>query len=242
MKTKVILAAILSLGILFTSCNDDDLHLVPSDKITSKTISVSGISQLDVSDLFNVQVTFSETEESVVVESNENIHQIINIKQDGETLNIGLDENSTISGTPVLNVYIKTASIEKVQAAGASKIEFKNPLLGSILEIDLEGACLFTGEIQVDELFSNLLGASVMNISGEANVFEIDGEGASKMTGFEFTCDDLKAVLYGASDISLTVNEKLDVTASGASNVYYKGNGVIEKQNLSDTSKITKLD
>ncbi|HSH19449.1 MAG TPA: DUF2807 domain-containing protein, partial [Draconibacterium sp.] len=65
---------------------------------------------------------------------------------------------------------------------------------------------------------------------------------ASEMTGFDFACNNLKANLSGGSNISLTINQKLDVTASGASNVYYKGSGVIEKQNLKDASKIVKVD
>ncbi len=62
------------------------------------------------------------------------------------------------------------------------------------------------------------------------------------MRDFNFNTDNLDAYLYGASEVSVTVNQKLDVTASGASNVYYKGSGVVEHQNLSDSSKIEKMD
>lgn len=242
MKTKTILVAILSLGILFTSCLDDDLHIVPSNNITSKTLSVSGFNKLDISDPFIVQVTFSETEESVVVESNDNIHQLIEINQQGETLNIGLYKNSNISGVPVLNVYIKTSSIENIKAEGATKVEFQNQLVASYFEMEFNGASTFQGSLNVDELISKLYGASTMNISGISNSFEIRAEGASKMMDFNFETNSLNANLNGASDISLTVNEKLNVKASGASNVYYKGNGVIESMDLSGASNIVKMD
>lgn len=242
MKTKVILLAILSLAFVFTSCDDDDVNIVPSDNVTTVEVSVSDFDKLSVSDIFKVYVTFSETEESVHVESNDNIHSVIDIYTQGNDLNIGLDENTKISGIPVLNAYIKTASLDRIRAMGASYIEFQNPLLGNTFKVDLEGACMFVGELEVDELVADILGASEMNISGNSEQFDIRAEGASMMTGFNFAANKLTANIYGASNISLTVNQELNVTASGASNVFYIGDGLIEYQKLSDTSKIVKVD
>ena len=50
-----------------------------------------------------------------------------------------------------------------------------------------------------------------------------------------------KTNLSGGSDISLVVNQKLDVKASGASKVYFKGNGIIDKQDISDASQIINM-
>lgn len=242
MKTKVIFLAILSLAFVFTACDDDDVNIVPSGNVTTIEASISDFNKLSVSDMFKVYVTFSETEESVHVESNENMHSVIDIYTTENELNIGLYNNTTISGTPVLNVYIKTVSLDRIRGLGASYIEFENPLVGNTLEVDLEGACMFVGELEVDELVVDILGASEMNLLGNSERFDIRAEGASMMTGFHFATNNLTANLYGASNISLTVNQKLNVTASGASNVYYKGDGLIENQNLSDTSKIMKMD
>jgi hypothetical protein len=91
-------------------------------------------------------------------------------------------------------------------------------------------------------LVAKLIGIAKLDISGNSDSFDIDAAGASEMTGFDFAVKNLKASLNGSCNISLTINQNLDVTASGTSNVYYKGNGVIEKQNLKDDSKIIKMD
>jgi len=242
MKTKVILLAILGLGFIFTSCEKDDFNVVPSAKVTTTSFSASNISQLDVSDVFNVYVSFSATEESVQVEANENLHSLIEMSQSGNKLIIGLQKNTSISGAPVLNVYIKTATLSTVKAEGAASVEFENLLKASKLDLEITGAAKVSGNIEVNDLVANLLGASILNVYGNSDSFDIDAEGASEMTGFDFVTKNLKASLSGGSNISLTINQKLDVTASGASNVYYKGSGAIEKQNLKDASKIVKMD
>jgi len=242
MKTKVILLAILSLGFIFTSCQKDEFDIVPSTNVTTTNFSASGVSQLDVSNLFKVYVSFSETEESVQVEANENLHSLIEMSQSGSKLIVGLQRNTSISGAPVLNVYVKTSTIENITAEGAAGVEFENTLNGGRLDLDFSGASTFKGSLNVDEFISYLNGASKMSISGNSNSFDVKANGASEMTGFGFQCNSLKADLEGGSNISLTVNQKLDVSASGASKIYYKGSGVIENQVLKDASEIVKMD
>ena len=242
MKTKVILLAILGLGFIFTSCEKDDFNVVPSAKVTTTNFPASGISQLDVSDVFNVYVSFSATEEFVQVEANENLHSLIEMSQSGNKLIVGLQKNTSISGAPVLNIYIKTTSLTKVKAEGASFVEFENLLETSQLDVEITGASKVSGNIEVVDLVANLTGASILDFSGNSNSFDIDASGASEMYDFDFVSNTLNANLDGGCTISLAVNEKLNVRASGASNVFYKGNGVIESQNLSDASRIVKID
>jgi len=239
---KTILTTILALALVLTSCDDDDLIIIPSGNITTEEISVTNFNKLDVSNMFEVQVTFSETEESVVVEANENLHEVIEVHEQNGTLYIDLQKNISISGTPVLNVFIKTASLIEVAAEGAAIVTFQNKLVGTRLELELEGASVFNGELELDELYGDLVGASIINISGSSDLFEIDAEGASIMTGFGFETNDFETNLNGASNVTVTVNETLDVTASGASSVVYKGNGEIVHQNISDSSEIIKVD
>ena len=241
MKTKVFLAAILAVGVLFTSCDKDEFDVIPSSNVTSKDFPASGISQLAISDVFNVYVQFSETEESVWVEANENLHSFIKMNQTGDLLSVGLEKNTNIRGVPVLNVYITTTSLSKVMAEGATTVEFNDVLQNDQFEIELIGASQFKGSLEAGIVNAYLEGASKMEIDGACTNFHIDATGASEMTGFSFVSDHLNADLDGGCEISLTVEQKLDVTARGASKVYYKGNGVIEEQDLKDASEIIKV-
>jgi hypothetical protein len=242
MKTKALLAAILAIGVLFTSCEKDHFDVIPSSKVTTTDFSASGVSQLAISDIFNVYVSFSETEESVWVEANENIHHLIELHQSGDQLIIGLQNNSKISGLPVLNVYVKTASLKQVSAEGAARVEFQNQLIANYLELELTGASSFKGSVMLNELVADLEGAGKMEISGSSGYSEIDAEGAAEITDFGFSTNTLDANLAAGSTVSVTVNKKLNVYASGGSSVYYKGDGTIHYQHLSGGSKIIRMD
>ena len=74
--------------------NDD--YVTPSGEITTVNHSVGGFSELDISDAFNVYVTFSENEESVQVEANANLHPYIEVSKNGDRLIVKLNDNNVI--------------------------------------------------------------------------------------------------------------------------------------------------
>lgn len=242
MKTKSILIALLSLSILFTSCKKED-DITPSYDVTTVSKTIGGYSQLHVSDLFTVYVTFSDVEESIRIEANANLHQHINVEKRGDQLVIDMDDNITIdAGNIVLNVYITTKRLDAFYAAGATNIKLQNELDGKNLTVDLAGASAFSGTLQVDQLNSQVTGASNLFLEGNAQSFDLKAVGASNMTGYGFEANTLKADLEGACNVYLTVQQHMEVVARGASNVYYKGEGVVQSQKLIGGSHILKMD
>lgn len=240
MKTKSILAVLFAVGVLFTSCNKND-DVTPSNNVTTVNKTITGYSQLNVSDPFKVYVTFSDSEESIQIEANQNLQQYISCEKKNNQLVIDLDDNVDIKGTSTLNVYITTKQLDAFYAAGATTIQLQNELNGGNVSVELTGACTLSGTMNIDKLNSTLSGASNLNLLGTANSIELDATGASNMTDFGFETNSLVCDLEGGCDVSVTVEQTLSVKATGACNVYFKGNGMVSSQNLSGGSTIQKV-
>ena len=67
-----------------------------------------------------------------------------------------------------------------------SLVEFADLLKTSALDLGIIGAAKVLGSIEVDDLVDNIYGAAIMDISGSSKSFEIDAEGTSAVTGFDF--------------------------------------------------------
>jgi len=240
MKTKSILTVLFAVGILITSCKKND-DVTPSNNVTTVNKTITGYTQLNVSDPFKVYVTFSDTEESIQIEANQNLQQYITCEKKNNELVISLDDNVNINGSTTLNVYITTKQLNTFYAAGASTIQLQNELNGGNVTLELTGACSFSGTMNIDKLNSNLSGASNLNLLGTSNSIELDATGASNLTDFGFETNSLTCDLDGGCEVSVTVEQSLSVKATGASNVYYKGNGVVSSQDLNGGSTIQKL-
>jgi hypothetical protein len=241
MKTKLFSLIALSFSLFLFSCNEFDNHVKPNNKITTTQATYSDYDMIDASSAFTVYVTFSDEEESIEIEANDNLHQYIEVKKENDVLRIGLNRNVHIRGSATLTAYITTKNVSEYMASGASRIIVESRIEATDANIYLSGASTFSGELVVDNFITDLSGASNLNIQGFAQNFEAEASGASVMQNYGFETNRLKADLSGASNMYVTVGEGIDVEASGASVLYYKGSAVITGQDLSGASSIREM-
>ena len=241
MTTKASSLILFVLVTFLFACDPFDNHVIPSDDVSSRNEHYEDYDMIEASSAFSVYVTFSEDEESIEIEANDNLHQYIEVKKINNTLHVGLKNNVSIRRSATLNAYITTKHIHAFSGSGASRFFIETPLATSDASVYLSGASKFTGTLEVETLTADLSGASVMNVSGITSVLNIEASGASAFKDFGFATDNLAADISGASNLHLTVNEKIDIDASGASSLHYKGAAFIQHQHLSGASSIKKV-
>lgn len=229
------------LTILFFSCEKDVFNITPSSQVTSEYHQISDFDQLNISDAFQAYIEFSDTEQLLRIEANENLHELIEVKQNNGKLSIKLDDDvRNIKGHAVLKIYLTAKQLEVLEAHGATKIYMENNWATPKASIELSGASTLEGTLITNDLVASLSGACNLNIEGNTHLFDIMVEGASHMKGYNFETQKLIADLSGGCSITTTVHTSLEVTATGSSFVYYRGEGVISEQHLSGGSAIIK--
>jgi hypothetical protein len=145
------------------------------------------------------------------------------------------------TGNKKLRVYVSVKSIDKLIATGASDVSIEGTLNVTDLYIDLNGASDLKGNIVVsNKLTMEQSGASDAKMEGSANSLVLKLNGASDFKGYNFVVATCEAKASGASDIQITVTKELSAVASGASDIFYRGNAVITHQQASGSSSIKK--
>ncbi len=240
MKTISIILGLVVLSCTLFSCEHE--RIKADKEVTIVDVDFSGYTGLDLSDAFNAYITFSDSEEKIQIEANKNIHDKIRVTKEGNILKIKLKNHTNIRGKVTLNVYITTKNITHFNASGASDIILENKLTAQNVKLDLSGAAEFSGELSVNRLELDSSGASDIDIYGNADQFDANLSGSSTLKNYDLVVGQLDITLSGASDAFLSVTERIDIDASGASTLKYKGNAVIGNKNLSGASEIIKKD
>jgi len=137
-------------------------------------------------------------------------------------------------------VYVAMPVIEKIMLSGASKIKMIGDIKSVNLELQLSGASELSGTVQADNLVMNLSGASDAYLSGVVNQLTVACSGASDVKAYGLEVNICTARASGASDILLTIHKELQASASGASKVLFKGEGVIQSSNAKGASTISR--
>ena len=240
MKThKIITCLFIAMG-MFTSCDKETIRV--SGDIVRTEVNLKSYTGLQVSDAFHVWVAFSDSEEKIIIEANEDIQGKIEVKKDGEDLIVGLKESINIRGNATLNVYITTKNINFFNISGASSVTLDNVLNAENLILEISGASEFTGELLVEYLDLDASGASDVDVYGTASLVEAHLEGASNFGQYDLFTEELQMHLSRASNAFLSISDKIDLWASGASTLNYKGEAAVGTIALSGSSELIKRD
>lgn len=243
MKTTTKIVTILVGLSLFLSACVNDNTIVPSANITTQEIFIQDYSGIDVSTAFLVDVEYSATEESIIIEANENLHQFIEVEKVNDILRIKIRDNTNIKGSATFKAHVISNNyLNSFSASQASHITLINPQESAEVNVALTGASFLTGTIIANSMTAFVDGASNASLQGSADTLTLNADGASIVGSFEMIIGDAILQLSGASNASLTINDNIDLSESGASLLMYKGTPQISNLNMSGGSQILKVD
>lgn len=196
---------------------------------------------IKVSGSIDIYLSQSDEEAIAISASEEKFKAGIKTVVENNTLKIYFDGDKTWSlKNKKMIAYVSFKGLQRIEASGASDIIVAGSIDVPSLQMDLSGASDFKGAVSVTSLILNLSGASDIRISGKATTLFIESSGASDVKGYELSADMCTAKASGASDINITVNNELNAHASGASNIYYRGSGVIKEIHSNGSSNVAK--
>jgi hypothetical protein len=235
---KKIFLMIAIICAVFTANAQNDIVVDANASVRTVTgqfdaIKVSGGIDLYLSQSDNIAVAVSASDEDY----KDGIKTVV----ENGTLKIFYEgEKSWNKKDRKLRAYVSFNDLKKIEASGACDVFVIGSVTTNALILHMSGACDFSGMLKVNALDINLSGASDAKISGTAKTVNIKSSGASDIKAYELVTDVCNANLSGASDLYITINSELTASASGASDIKYKGSGVIKEKHSSGASSISK--
>ncbi|UII81171.1 GIN domain-containing protein [Flagellimonas sp. CMM7] len=143
---KIFVIALI--GFTVASCTNETIRV--SDGVSTREYDFDNITSLAVATDFKAYVTFSETEESMSIQANDNLFGRINVYKEGGRLTVKLDNNLNIRGKETLNLFITTRNITSFKGSSDAAIFLDSPLETQHVTIDLSSDAYFEGDITVD--------------------------------------------------------------------------------------------
>jgi hypothetical protein len=240
---KLFLLSFLGL-VIFCSCNYMDGKRVEGNgNVVKRDRNTSGkFHSVDVSGALSVYVK-QDSSQAVRVEADENLQELIDIHEENGTLYISPRDNFNLDpSNDAIKIFVTAPHFRNLEVTGASNIYSENRLTSSeTLGVHLTGASEARLDIKAPRINAEMTGASHIALSGETKDLDIEGAGASGVKCFDLKTENTKLDISGACSAEVYASVKLEVEASGASEVQYKGAPAIT-QNVTGASSIRKVD
>ncbi len=194
-----------------------------------------------VSGGIDIYLSQSDKEEIAISASEDKYKDGIKTVVENNVLKIYYDgEKNWSKGNRKLRAYVSFKDLVKLDASGAIDIIVAGDIKVPSLLLKLSGASDFKGSVTLSSLTLELSGASDVSIKGSATTVNIESSGASDVKAYDLSADICTVKASGASDVNITVNKEMTAHASGASDIYFKGNAVIKDQHSTGASSVIR--
>ena len=225
------LVSLISLSLNAQSINDAN----------AEVRNVGNFHGIAVSNAFDVYLSQGNDEAVAVSATDKSDRDMIKVEVRDGILHIGLDKGwKWNSGNKKLKAYISFKQIDKLTVSGACDVFISGVLKANELTINQSGASDVKGKLDVKKLTVDISGASDILVSGVATQLNVEASGASDFKGFDLVTDYCDVRASGASGIRITVNKELSAHASGASDIKYKGEGLIRDLKTGGASSVSR--
>lgn len=204
-------------GAFLTGCQVED----PGPRqFAERAYSIVDFDRLEIGSALHVEVEYADFYSVKASGDRRNVEDLI-IEKEGSTLVIRY-RNSRERRHDTF-IQITSPELRAVTFSGASDSKVSGYDIDEPFSVHLSGASVCQLGIDAPEIDVMLSGASYLNLRGEGVTIDADLSGASVLKAFSFSSESATARLAGASSAQVKVSDNLDVKASGASHLVYRG-------------------
>ncbi len=207
-------------------------------KIVTESRALDLFQDLSASGAFDIELIYSDSY-SVEIEMDENLLEFIEIEVKSKELRISSSKNIESSQKTGIKIY--APFLNKIQITGACKLLNKQKFRTEKLHVDLSGASKLDLYFDTKYVMINNSGASKTTLRGNADEVRIDLSGASYLEASEMRINDLILNATGASKVRVWADNKLNIMASGASQILYKGEPAKLKTEVTGAASVSSF-
>ena len=181
-------------------------HMKGSGKRVVEKRTVTPFTSISTEGAFDIEVT-CQKDPALEVEGDDNILSLVTAEVSNNVLR--LRKTQDYSSSEPVKFRISVPKLDGLSVSGAGHIDIKG--------------------LNSDKFEIGSSGAPSINVAGNAKLINIDSTGAGNIDMHNLHASRAVVDSKGVAKIDLDVADQLDVTISGPSSVYYKGDPVVKK-------------
>lgn len=215
----------LVFGLFFSgsACNFSGNNVVRGDgDPVTQTYHISFFDNIEFTGAYNVVLT-EGNEALVTIETDSNLHELLDVYVEQETLHISTKREQALRPTK-MDVVIVYQELDRIEVSGACKITSNETLVAENMAFDLSGASDVELTLEVSSLSTQVAGAGNISFQGTANEHRIDLAGASNLAAQNLITQSTHISLSGAGSATVYASDQLNATLSGVGKISYYGN------------------
>jgi hypothetical protein len=177
-------------------------------------------------------------ETSLVVEADENLHELIKTEVRNGTLYI--DSKKNIWTAKAKKVHLSIEKLVEIEVNSGAEINSENTLNADELKIIATSGAEFNLHLNVNNLNCESSSGADVNLDGKANNFNVSSSSGSDIDAYGLETSYCIAKASSGSNIKVKVNKTFNGDASSGADIQFKGDPEIVSSKDSSSGKVKK--
>ena len=214
--------------IIFTSSN-----LLAQNKVVRE---VSPFDQVKISDELKVVFIKSDKEKITIIADGIGYDKIVT-ESSGRELRIKF-KTGIYKDTDV-NIEVEYVKIRTIEASNKADVSFREVLTGDEYKLKANGNAVIHVEMDVSAVKASLSNGGRIEISGKADLQEVDANLGAKYNAYEFETENGYVKSNTKSNVVVWVKNRLEATAGSSAVLKYRGKPAEVKSSTNLGGKIS---
>ncbi|TDQ10362.1 head GIN domain-containing protein [Pedobacter metabolipauper] len=210
----------------------------------TKDFQIKNFTEISVASGIDLYLTQGSAEQVKVVTHSDLMKNLVIIKE-GNALKISYKDNvswSRIVKGQSIKVYVSYKTLQALSASGGSDVYTQNTLKTDRLVVKGSGGSDLKLNVVTKDIQIQISGGSDVELKGTGVNMDAKASGGSDIDAYGFVTEYAKVTVSGGSDGNVNVSKALEASATGGSDVNYKGNPSVKKTSLSKSGDVNKID
>lgn len=222
MKTIIKLTLFFSV-VAFSSCAIDTSNKIKGsgnviEKVRYNTNNFSKIKASNGLDVFIAEGNSTK----IIVEADENLHDIIKTEIENGTLKIYSEKN--IWRAKARKIYVTTPSLSAISASSGSDVITEDFFTSKHFEARTSSGADLTVRIKAKTLIGSSSSGSDLTLIGTAESAELSSSSGSDLDASDLIAKNVIANASSGSDLDANATEKITAKASSGGDIDFEGN------------------
>ena len=210
--------------------------------VTTETRTIGSFTKLDLDGVFKTVITQDGGPAWVKVETGENLQKIVEVSNDGETLNIKTKNDFGFNNPSKMTVYVNVKDINSLANNCVGKVESKGTIKAQDLHLKIDAVGKTTLDIQVQKLTAKIKSVGATVLSGSATVADLDNNSVGKLETYDLKTDTLNIKNNSVGAVEVYADKEISIDHNGVGSLHYKGSAVVKALKDNGVGKVSKAD
>jgi len=229
----VLLAVFISQGCVL----DYAQTISGNGNVITEERDVDPFDKLRVSSGIDVYITQGDVE-SLELEADENLHEVILTEVREGTLRIWTEYN--IRNADAKKVHLTYKDLSSIRISSAGDVYSTNRMKVEDLRLSLSSAGDLKLEVDASSIDISISSSGDARLSGTTDILEASLSSAGDLHAFELESKKCKVHASSAGSARVYASEELDMSSSSAGDIHYKGDAQITRMSTSSAGSIVK--